>query len=89
MAASARAPRKGKLVLLASVPGNLHDLGARMVSDQLDLDGFQVAFLGANTPARDLALAARDLHPDLIALSVQLGSQLRGAAALVALLRRS
>lgn len=87
-AAPARASRKGKLVLLASVPGNLHDLGARMVSDQLDLDGFQVAFLGANTPARDLALAARDLHPDLIALSVQLGSQVRGVAALIELLRR-
>lgn len=87
-ARSARAPRNGKRVLLASVPGNLHDLGARMVGDQLELDGFQVAFLGANTPARDLILAARDFQPDLIALSVQLGSQLRGAAALIALLHR-
>ena len=87
-AAAPRAPRNGKRILLASVPGNLHDLGVRMVGDQLELAGFYVSFLGANTPARDLLAAAADSRPDLIALAVQLGVQVRTCAALIGLLRR-
>ncbi|MFT7486307.1 MAG: hypothetical protein ACI9F9_002162, partial [Candidatus Paceibacteria bacterium] len=48
-----------KRVLLASVPGNLHDIGLHVVADQFEMHGWTPVFLGANMPIDDLALAVR------------------------------
>jgi methanogenic corrinoid protein MtbC1 len=40
----------GKVVTLACVEGELHEVGARMASDFLEMAGFDVRFLGANVP---------------------------------------
>lgn len=63
-------PPRGKRVAIACVEGELHDLPARLAADYLDLDGFDVRFLGANVPHDDLAALVRDEAPDLIGLSV-------------------
>ncbi len=67
-----RAPRTGKRVLLACVEGELHELGARIASDFLEMAGFDVQFAGANTPADSLIALARAARPDLLALSISL-----------------
>jgi len=67
-----RVPATGKHVLLACVEGELHDLGARIASDFLEMAGFQVTFAGANTPVDSLIALARAAKPDLLALSVSL-----------------
>lgn len=76
-----------RVVLLASVSGNLHDIGLRIVADQFEMNGWRSLFLGANMPIADLAQAASEIRPDLIALSVGLPINLRSAAETIAALR--
>lgn len=65
-----RDPANGRTVMLACVEGELHELGARIASDFLEMAGFDVRFLGANVPAEHLAREAKESKPDLLALSV-------------------
>lgn len=74
-------------VLLASVSGNLHDIGLRLVADQFEMCGWRAIFLGANVPAADLVSAASDFTPHLVALSVGQATHLRSAAATIEALR--
>ncbi|RKH55784.1 cobalamin B12-binding domain-containing protein [Corallococcus aberystwythensis] len=65
-----RDPSNGKVVMMACVEGELHEVGARMASDFLEMAGFDVRFLGANVPADHLARMVRETPPNLLALSV-------------------
>ncbi|RKG97112.1 cobalamin-binding protein [Corallococcus sp. CA053C] len=65
-----RDPSNGKVVMMACVEGELHEVGARMASDFLEMAGFDVRFIGANVPADHLARLVRESPPDLLALSV-------------------
>lgn len=60
---------KGRAVVTAA-PNEFHEAGARMVSDQLEMDGWQVDYLGANSPAADLLNLLRKNPPFLLGLSV-------------------
>lgn len=70
IARSARVPGNGKTALLATPSEESHDLGLRMLADRLALAGWHVEYLGPDTPALQIALAAEALHADLIALSI-------------------
>lgn len=59
----------GRRVLVACVEGEMHDLGARMGADFLEMSGFDVRFMGANVPAERLCAAVREHKPDLLGLS--------------------
>ncbi|MEX1025675.1 MAG: cobalamin-dependent protein [Planctomycetota bacterium] len=74
-------------VLVACVPGNRHQIGARIVADRFDHVGWRALFLGANTPSDSLVNAAQDFHVDLVALSVGMSLDLRPAAIMIAALR--
>lgn len=82
-----RAPN-GKSVLVCSVVGNLHDLGARIVADHFEFDGWNAVRLGANVPGEDVGRAAVDFRADLVALSVTMASQVRSTAAVIDALRK-
>lgn len=62
--------RVGRKIIVACVPGELHDLPARLLADALDVDGYDVRFLGADVPLPDLLDAVGIEQPDLLALSV-------------------
>lgn len=47
-----------------------HELGARMAADFFTLSGFQVTFVGANTPQRDILDAAGLVRPVFVGVSV-------------------
>lgn len=64
-------------ILVACVEGELHDLPARLVSDLLEIEGFDVRFLGANVPHEDLVAMIRDERPALIGLSVTMSFNLK------------
>lgn len=49
----AQAPTRASVVI-ACVPGELHEIGPRMVADVLQLEGYDTHYLGANTPAAAL-----------------------------------
>jgi methanogenic corrinoid protein MtbC1 len=70
--------RSGKRVAVGCVEGELHDLGARMVADFFEMEGFDVRFLGSNVPAAALAELVREQPPDVLALSAT--SSTRAAA---------
>lgn len=74
-------------VMVASVKGNLHDIGAQLVSDQLEFAGYRSLFLGANTPAPDMALAVDHYAVDLLAVSAGVGLHVRTTAHLIATVR--
>jgi len=65
-----RDAENGKVVMVSCVQDELHELGARMASDFLEMAGFDVRFLGANVPPEHLARMVREVRPDLLALSV-------------------
>ncbi|MCB9915069.1 MAG: cobalamin B12-binding domain-containing protein [Planctomycetes bacterium] len=77
----------GRTVLVASVQGNLHDIGTRIVADHFELEGWNALRLGANLPNVDLAHAARDFRADLVALSVAMTLSLRETHDVIAGLR--
>ncbi|HTU64440.1 MAG TPA: cobalamin-dependent protein [Steroidobacteraceae bacterium] len=62
--------RVGRKVVVACVPGELHDLPARLLSDALDVHGYDVRFLGADVPLQDLLAVLAAEKPALLALSV-------------------
>lgn len=78
-----RAPR----AIVAGVEGNLHALGIAAVADALQDDGWDVRYLGADVPNRDLVQEVERLRPDLLALSVSLAEQAPAARSLVERLR--
>lgn len=73
--------------LFACAPGNQHSLGLRMVSDAFEVAGWEVQFLGADVPARDLLAQLGQWQPELLGLSLSLPGQIRPACSLVDQLR--
>lgn len=71
-----RDPSNGKRIMVSCVEGELHEVGARMASDFLEMAGFDVHFLGANVPAEHLARMVDETRPDLLALSVTMSYHL-------------
>jgi methanogenic corrinoid protein MtbC1 len=59
----------GRVAVLACPPGEAHDLGLRMLSDRMALHGWESHYLGADTPAEEIASAARELGATLVVLS--------------------
>lgn len=80
-------PMHGKRMLLACVQGNNHAVGARMVCDAFQLAGWDVQFLGSDTPTSALVGHAIEWKPDLIGLSVSFPQQLPAAKDVIARLR--
>jgi methanogenic corrinoid protein MtbC1 len=76
-----------KKVIIACVEGELHDLPARLVSDLLEIHGFDVRFLGASVPHEDLVAMVRDERPALIGLSVTMSFNLAALREAVSRLR--
>lgn len=77
-----RRPTKGSAVITAS-PNEFHELGARMIADFLELDGWDTAFLGADTPTDELIRLLRARPHDLLGVSVTMPFNLDKVAELV------
>lgn len=60
---------RGK-VIIACPAEEYHDLGARMVSDFFTLCGYDVTFIGANTPREEIAVAIRHIRPVYVGIGV-------------------
>ena len=78
-----QAPVGGRLAVIACPSGERHALGARMLADFLEAEGWEVLALGADTPARDLLELIADEQPDLVAISVSMPSCLDAATELL------
>jgi methanogenic corrinoid protein MtbC1/DNA-binding XRE family transcriptional regulator len=74
-------------ILVACVEGELHCIGARMVADLLDIEGWPVDFLGADVPTPALIETIKIRRPHLVALSVRTSGGLDHARRVVGELR--
>jgi methylmalonyl-CoA mutase cobalamin-binding domain/chain len=63
---------EGDLVLLATVKGDLHDLGKNMVGAMLRTSGFEVTDLGKDVNADTIVAKIRELKPKIIGMSALL-----------------
>jgi len=79
-------PRLGTLVA-ACVGGELHDMGLRMITDLLEMDGWRTHFLGASTPTQSLTDAVSRHEADVLILSAAMASRVPDVAALIERLR--
>lgn len=80
--------RLGARVVVTTVAGDTHMVGARMLADFLLMDGWTVDYLGANTPTRDLVDFVRQRGAELVALSVTQAEFLPAASEAAIALRR-
>lgn len=59
---------RGKIVI-ASVKGDLHDIGKNMVVLMLRVNGFEVVDMGVDVPPREILEKAKEVEADIIGLS--------------------
>jgi len=59
-------------VVLATVAGDLHDIGKNLVKLMLEGTGFEVIDLGTDVPADKVVEAVNEFNPDVVALSALL-----------------
>lgn len=77
----------GRSVLIASVPGNRHELAGRIAGLLLEGAGWRVLDLGTEMPASDLVRTAGDFGAELIVLGVMLTTQVETTRATMDALR--
>ena len=53
---------EGPRVICANLPGEQHNLGLHMVAVMMAVSGFQVIFLGADTPIEEITLSAEQIE---------------------------
>lgn len=63
-------PAGSPRIVVATLPGERHGLGARLVAAAAALEGWHVTHLGVDLPARDIAVAARSVGARAVAVSV-------------------
>lgn len=73
-------PNMGRLAVVTNTPDELHLIGAHMVADLLEREGWEVLNLGASTPAADLVELVEQECPDVVALSAATAGRLPGVA---------
>jgi methanogenic corrinoid protein MtbC1 len=83
MLGAAIPPSNGARVLLACVEGNHHSVGLQMVADAFQLAGWDVQYLGANTPTSALLDQTVAFRPALLGLSISFAQQLRSVKDIV------
>ena len=58
-----------KTVLLATVKGDVHDIGKNIVSVVMGCNGYRIIDMGVMVPAEDIVQKALECKPDIIGLS--------------------
>jgi methanogenic corrinoid protein MtbC1 len=62
----------GRKALISCSVNEYHQIGARMVADIMEAQGWDVCFLGANTPAVDMLQMIEERSPEVLGLSVSI-----------------
>ncbi len=60
---------KAGRVLVATVKGDVHDIGKNIVAVVMACNNYEIIDLGVMTPAEEIVAKALELHPDIIGLS--------------------
>ncbi|KYC52519.1 MAG: B12 binding domain protein [Candidatus Methanofastidiosum methylothiophilum] len=60
----------GKKAIISCIANEYHQIGARMVADIFEINGWDGYFLGANTPIKDLINYIDSKNPDIVCFSL-------------------
>lgn len=81
--------RNGRHMVVTCVGGELHEIGARMVADFFEMDGWDTYFLGANTPMEGVLRALSEREADVLAVSATMTFHIDKVSGLIAEVRRA
>lgn len=76
-------------VLLATVKGDVHDIGKNIVSVVMACNGYEIVDMGVMVPAEDIVRKAQEVNPDVIGLSGLITPSLDEMIRVVSLLREA
>lgn len=62
----------GKKAVISCSANEFHQVGAKMVADIFELNGWDGHFLGANLPPEDMARFIQKVQPDVVGLSLSI-----------------
>jgi methanogenic corrinoid protein MtbC1 len=79
--------KRAGTVVASCVAGELHEIGARMVADFLEMDGWDTYYVGANTPTPSLVQTVVERRPQILAISVTITFNVRAVAELISAVR--
>jgi len=74
-------------IVAACVNGELHEIGARMLCDLLEMEGWNTIYLGANVPTAGIVEVLRDNHSDILAVSASMTFHIRAVREVIAAVR--
>jgi methanogenic corrinoid protein MtbC1 len=78
------APGGSRKAVVTAAPNELHEMGARMVADFMEMDGWSVAYVGADTPVEDLLRLLDANRAEVLAVSVTMPFNIEAAREMVA-----
>jgi len=81
--------RIGRRMIVACVGEELHEIGARMVADFFEMEGWDTYFLGANTPSDSILRVVDERNPEILALSATMTFHVSKVAELIEQIRHS
>ncbi len=73
---------KGKAIITAAA-NEMHEVGARIIADTLELDGWDILYIGSNTPIDDLIKYIKIEEPVFIGISITMTYNLDTAKELI------
>jgi len=82
--------RLGKgIIILATVKGDIHDIGKNIISLMLKNHGYNIIDLGKDVPAKEVIEAIRRSNPDLVGLSALMTTTMVNMEGVIGLARAS
>jgi 5-methyltetrahydrofolate--homocysteine methyltransferase len=76
-------------VVIATVQGDLHDIGKNLVSMMLEGAGFEVIDLGVDVKPEEMIAAVKEHQPDLVALSALLTTTMENMRTVMTMLEEA
>lgn len=81
--------KNGRKLVVTCIGGELHEIGARMVADFFEIEGWDTYFLGANTPTDSILRTLDERGADALAVSATMTFHVSKVAELIARVRAS
>lgn len=79
--------KKGRRMIGMCVTGDLHELGAHMLCDLFEMDGWDTTYLGANVPIASAQRMIKARKPNLVAISASIPYYLSAVADMIQAIR--
>ncbi len=81
-------PSKGRIVV-STVANEYHELGAWILADMLEQDGWEICYLGANVPVSVILTAITRYRPHIVALSITMLTNVEAARHIITKIREA